>query len=156
MSQRIASAAGSRQASPRDLATDDRDLSAEAGSPTCDLDFIVDLFNAAIEASSWNGKTEALAVAMDIDRGYLSKVRSKEKPLNLKMLRSLPDDVEAIFAQKWAEAFGFIVVAPLHGHDAVRSFVAGALGIFAARLPEKSSGQLRASLPEPAERRARA
>ena len=156
MSTKVAVATQASQSPSCDPSSAARDLSADTESPTCDLDFIVDLFNEAIEDSPWAGRTEALATAMDIDRGYLSKVRSKDKPLNLKILRALPDDIEAIFAAKWAEAFGLIVVAPVHGQDAVKCLVSGLIGVLSPRLPERSSGQLKATLPEPVSQRRRA
>ena len=135
MRQTMASTQGPRQAVSRDL-------TAAAGSRVRDLDpaqleddLLVDLFNEAIEASTWKGRMEALAAEMDIDRGYLSKVRSKEKPLNLKIIRSLPDDVEAIYSGLYAEAFGQIVVPPAPDErTAARYFVSGFLGLFAGRL----------------------
>jgi len=105
------------------------------------------LFNEAIDATEWKHKQEALATEMGIDRAYLSRVRSKEKPLSLKILRALPDDIEQIFARLYAASFGLIVVSPAYGDEAVRNLVSGLFGVLAARLPSRSAGQLKSTLP---------
>jgi hypothetical protein len=108
------------------------------------------LLRDAIDESSWRGKHEALAVAMRLpDRFYLSKMLNGTKPIGTKHLKALPDDVEVIFAKKYAETFGLIVVAPTHGADAARAFVTGLFGLLApapSALPEKAGPPVRATL----------
>jgi hypothetical protein len=113
-----------------------------------------DLLRAAIDESSWRGKSEALALFMGLpDRHYLYKMLSGDKPIGLKHLNALPDDVEAIFARRYAEQFGLIVVAPLTGLEAERAFVAGLMGVLRGRLPEKAGAPLKAELDQTAARR---
>lgn len=135
MRQTMASASITRQAVSRDLPSAAGSRVRDLGPDQIEDDLMVDLFNEAIESSTWKGRSEALAVKMGIDRGYLSKVRSKEKPLNLKIIRSLPDDVEAIYSGLYAEAFGQIVVPPPPDErTAARHLVSGLLGLFGGRL----------------------
>jgi hypothetical protein len=110
-----------------------------------------DLLRAAIDETDW--KHEALAIQMGLDRHYLSKMLSGDKPISAKHLRALPDDVEAVFARLYAEQFGLIVVAPLTGVEAERAFVAGLMGVLRGRLPEKAGAPLKAELDQTAARR---
>lgn len=87
------------------------------------------LMNAAIDGSTWRNKHDALATAMGIDKAYLSRLRSGEKPWRIEHVVALPDEIEARFEQLRAEAFGLIVVAPVEGDDAVRHLVSGLCGV---------------------------
>lgn len=87
------------------------------------------LMNDAIDDSSWAHKQEALATYMGIDKAYLSRLRSGEKPWRVEHITALPDDIQARFDQLRAEASGFIVVTPLEGPDAVKGFVGGLMGL---------------------------
>jgi hypothetical protein len=101
----------------------------------------------AIEESGW--KKEAIAAAMDLpDAAYLSKLFSGEKPLMARHLVGLPDDVERIFARRYAEAQGLIAIEPACGGDAVRQLVSGLIGVLAPRLPEKAD-RMAKCYPEP-------
>jgi len=91
---------------------------------------IRELLRQAIDATRW--KHDALAEVMGLcDRFYLSKMLSGEKAITAAHLKALPDDVEAKFAELYAESFGLIVVAPACGEDAARQFVAGLFGLLA-------------------------
>lgn len=127
--------------------------SRDAESLGTSVSLIADLLRDAIAESGW--KHEALASAMDLpNAAYLSRMLSGEKPIGARHLRALPDDVEAIFAQKYAETFGLIVVAPSHGQDAVKQLVSGLFGVLgAASLPARADRMARATLP-PLPRRA--
>jgi len=107
----------------------------------------------SIEESGW--KFDAVAAAMSAASGreitgpYLSRMLNGEKSINALHLLSLPDDVEAIFARKYAESFGQIVVTPAATHEAaVRSFVSGLFGMLGAPqvLPVKAGAPLKAKL----------
>lgn len=88
----------------------------------------------AIDESGW--KHEAVACALDVDGPYLSKMLAGEKPITLRHLDRLPDDIEAIYLQKYTEALGLIVVAPSSGPDAVKHLVAGLIGMLTS-LPRR-------------------
>jgi hypothetical protein len=85
----------------------------------------------AIDESGW--KHDAVASALDVDGPYLSKMLTAEKPIGARHLSALPDDVRRIFARRYAEGFGWIVVAPAVGDDAVRQFVSGFFGLLRER-----------------------
>lgn len=72
---------------------------------------------------------DALSAAMGKDRAHIHRVLQGEKPLTLQFITALPDDLEARYEQLRAEAFGFIVVTPLEGPDAVKGFVGGLMGL---------------------------
>lgn len=73
---------------------------------------------------------DSLSAAMDdIDKGYLHRLLNGEKPLTLERLPAFPDDVEALFAEKYAEARGRIVVTPVTQEQAVRHLVSGLMGV---------------------------
>lgn len=124
------------------------DLGAQVRSTPVDpVDVLLKLFNDAIDASEWRHKQDALATAMGLDKSYLSRMRSGEKPIAQKHVAALPDDVEVIFAKLHAESFGLIVVAPAtNTHDAARAFISGMFGLLAPQLPSHTHGQLKASL----------
>lgn len=84
------------------------------------------LVNEAITESGW--KHEAVAAALGTDGPHLSNMLSGNKPLTLLRVTQLPDDIEAIFARKYAEAFGLIVVQPCSGDQAVKNLVSGLFG----------------------------
>jgi hypothetical protein len=101
---------------------------------TSDVPELRHLLRAAIDASSWRGKHEALSVEMQLpDRFYLSKMLGGTKPIGARHLMALPKDVGCRFAQLHAEAHGFIVVEPACGPDAVKQFVSGLFGVLNAR-----------------------
>ncbi len=107
---------------------------------------IRDLLRAAIDESGW--KHDALWDVLGLpDKFYLSKMLSGEKPIGVKHLQALPDDIEAIFAEKYAETFGLIVVRPLGGPEAIKAFVGGLVGVLAPRLPVRASAMAKATLP---------
>jgi hypothetical protein len=99
----------------------------------------------AIEESG--EKKEAVAAAMGLpDAAYLSKLFSGEKPLTARHLVSLPEAVERIFARRYAETQGLIVVEPLSGIDAVHSLVSGLVGVLAPHLPVRASRMAHATV----------
>lgn len=80
------------------------------------------------------------------DKSVISKVLSNQRPMTKEFEKALPDDVEALYAQRKAEGFGLIVVAPLTGLDAQRAFVAGALGLMASPLPSRAGVTAKAEI----------
>lgn len=98
------------------------------------LSLIRELLRQAIDESGW--KHEALAAEMQLpNAAYLSRMLSGDKPISAAHLRALPDDIEQVFARKYAEAMGLVVVAPVHGGDAVRALVSGLVGLLAPPPP---------------------
>lgn len=94
----------------------------------------------AITESGW--KHEAVAAEMTrngakVDPPYLSKMLNggpDGKSISALHLRALPDDIEAIYARKYAESFGLIVVAPVSGDQAVRNLVSGLVGVLSQKV----------------------
>lgn len=110
-----------------------------------DLSLIRECLRRAIDESRW--KKDALASAIGVTNGaYLSQMLSGEKPINVKHLRALPDDVEGLFAKFYAESFGHIVTAPVYGREAVERLVSGLLGVLSPQLPAKFGAPLKARL----------
>lgn len=105
-------------------------------------------------ASDLGWTLDALSAHMRKDKAHISRVFNGEKPLTLAFLIALPDDVEAEFHSRSSEEFGRVVVTPAIGPDALKQFTAGLFGLFALQLPAKSGGQVKASLPTAARRRA--
>ena len=103
----------------------------DAATRSTDVDRWLELMNRAIDQSEWANKQEALATHMGIDKAYLSRLRSGEKPWRVEHVVGLPDDVEARFERLRAEHLGLIVVEPVHGKAAVENFVSGLFGILA-------------------------
>lgn len=89
------------------------------------------LVREAIEESGW--KHEAVAAHLGTDGPHLSNMLSGLKPLTLKRITELPDDINAIFARKYAESFGQIVVQPVYGEQAVKNLVSGLFGVLAPK-----------------------
>jgi transcriptional regulator with XRE-family HTH domain len=90
---------------------------------------------------------DALEAEMDVDKSLISRVLNGERPLTLPFLLALPDDVEALYEQRRAEAFGLIVVAPVNGEQAVRNLVSGLLGVLSPQLPTRANRMAKAALP---------
>lgn len=81
----------------------------------------------AIDESGW--KHDAIACALAVDGPYLSKMLTGEKPIAARHLAALPSDVARIFARRYAEGFGLLVVTPLSGDDAAIALIGGFVGI---------------------------
>jgi hypothetical protein len=96
-----------------------------------DVDRYLAMLRQAIADTGW--KHEALAEALAIDKAYLSRLLSGEKPFRVEHLVSLPDDLEARFATLRAESCGLIVVAPVDEATACRHLVSGLIGVLSAR-----------------------
>lgn len=111
---------------------------------TTDVDLLA-LIRRAVSDAGWN--QEALAAEMRLDKAYVSRVLSGEKPLSARFLIALPDDIEALVSQRYAEHFGFVVVTPVSGEAAVRHLVSGLFGVLAPQLPARASRMARASVP---------
>lgn len=104
----------------------DRDRGAQARSSLEDQYYA--LLRQCIAECGWS--IEALAAEMRLDKSYLRKLLHQEKPGWKPAYEiALPDDVEALFAERRAERFGRIVVRPVHGQAAVKSLVAGLFGV---------------------------
>lgn len=93
----------------------------------------------ALDESGW--KRAAVAKAMTdtglvkVDEPYLAKMLADgpdAKSISALHLRALPDDIEALYAKKYAESFGQIVVAPApDAETAARHLVSGVFGLLA-------------------------
>lgn len=108
---------------------------------------LVLMLREAIDECGW--KHDAVAEAIGVAPWYLSKMLACEKAITQRHLKALPDDIEAMLAQKWCEAFGLIVITPLEGPAAVKAFASGLIGMFATQLPERAS-RMAKSGPMPA------
>ena len=110
-----------------------------------ELSLLLGFLRDAIDESAW--KHDALAVEMQLpNAAYLSRMLAGEKPWTLRHLLALPNDIEALFSQKWAAHRGAIVVAPLHGEAAVQALVGGLVGVLASSLPIHASRMAKAAL----------
>lgn len=96
-----------------------------------DVDSALALLRTAVHDCGWT--LDALAAHMHRDKSLVSRVLNGERPMTLSFLVALPNDVEALYESRRAEHFGLIVVAPLHGPDAVKAFVGGLLGVLTDR-----------------------
>lgn len=91
----------------------------------------------AIDEAGW--KHEALAAylqdhgARGMDAPYLAKVLAGTKPLPVRVLVLLPNDVEARLSQYYAEAHGALVVERVTGDRAVQCLASGLFGVLAGQ-----------------------
>jgi hypothetical protein len=133
-----------------DLASESRDQELDPAKDGEDQALVRTWLREAIDESDEQWKDTAVAehIGLKGESGanYFSKMLRGEKPISVRHLRSLPADIQRRYATKHAEHLGLIVVAPLHGDDAVRSFVAGVVGLLAPMLSMKPR-MARASLP---------
>lgn len=117
----------------RDESAPDKELGLALDTP--DNAVVLRWVREAIDELGW--KHDAVAAALSeatgrkIDAVYFSKMLTGDKPFGAELLRALPDDIERVVAAKYAEAMGLIVVAPVRGEAAVRSLVAGLMGVLA-------------------------
>lgn len=96
---------------------------------TTSVDRWLALMNQAIDESDWSHKQDALATNMGIDKAYLSRLRSGDKPWRVEHVVGLPAEIEGRFVDLRAESFGRIVVRPASGPDAIKQFVSGLFGV---------------------------
>lgn len=108
------------------------------------VDTALALLRRCIHDTGWT--LDALGAEMDLDKSLISRVLNGERPMTLRFLVALPDDVEALFEQRRAESFGLIVVAPVSGEQAVKNFISGAFGLLAPKLPRKADRMAKAAL----------
>lgn len=89
----------------------------------------------AIEESGWN--CEAVALDMGIDKSYLSRLLSGEKPFTFAHLLAMPDDAEAAFYLLRLRELNrpAIAISPIDPEAAIECFVRGLVGVLSARLP---------------------
>lgn len=151
MSNSIDRRNGSRQ--PDSLAHDAKSRATSVAQAEAEVEQLLTFIRQSMDELGWSD--ESLAAAMGYtDASYPGKVLKGDKPLSAAFLVSLPDDVEARFAEKWAEYRGAVVVAPLVGRAAVEALVGGLVGVLVgAQLPAKSNGQIKAAMPASAIRR---
>jgi hypothetical protein len=110
-----------------------------------EVELLLTFIRQSMNELGWND--ESLAAAMGYsDASYPGKVLKGEKPLSAAFLVALPDDIESLFAQKWAEHRGAVVVAPLIGRAAVEALVAGLVGVLVPQLPAKAGPALKVNL----------
>lgn len=72
---------------------------------------------------------DALEAATGKGRAYIHKVLQGDKPMSLEFSTALPLDVRRRYAQLSAESYGFIVVVPVRGEDAIKHFVGGLMAV---------------------------
>lgn len=116
---------------PRQMSLPPMELRSTTGSSAEPLALKRRLLREAIDESGW--KHDAIACALEVDAPYLSKMLAGDKPITLRHLDALPDDVEAIYSRKYAETLGLIVVAPATGDDAIRNLVSGLIGVLSGK-----------------------
>lgn len=103
------------------------------------------ILRGCVQQCGWT--LDALEAEMRIDKSLISRILNGERPVTLKFVIALPDDIEALYMQRRAESFGLIVVAPLTGVDAQRAFVAGAIGLMAgSHLPSRAAVTAKADI----------
>lgn len=76
---------------------------------------------------------DALEAVMGKGRAYIGKVLAGDKPASLAFLVLLPYDVQSRLVELRGPTYGLIVVRPVTGHDAVRQFVAGLVGLLTGK-----------------------
>lgn len=78
-------------------------------------------------------KYEVVALAIGVKEPYLSQMLSldprNQKPIQWRHITALPDAVECIFARKYAESFGQIVVSPVSEAEGRRQFITGLVSL---------------------------
>jgi hypothetical protein len=85
---------------------------------------------------------------MGLDRSYVNKVLNGDKPLRHEFEIALPDDLEADYRRRQAEAHGLIVVAPCADpHDGMRQLLNGLATVLGSKLPAKAHTTAKADLP---------
>jgi ParB-like chromosome segregation protein Spo0J len=115
----------------------------DAVSRSTGVDRWLEMLRQAIEDAGW--KHDALAAALGVDKAYLSRMLTGEKPWRIEHLVGLPDDIERLFERRRAEQFGLIVVElPADELTARRQLVSGLLGVLAPRLPAKADQMAKA------------
>lgn len=100
------------------------------------VDTTLALLRRCVADTSWT--LDALEAHMGLDKSQISRVLNGERALTLAFLLGLPDDLEALFSQRYAEGFGLIVVPPVQGDEAVRQLVGGLVGVLSARFPARA------------------
>lgn len=102
------------------------------------------LLRQAMKDTDWT--VDALAAQWKIDRAYVSRLVSGEKPWSLQRTLSLPPDLRTRLALLCAKAVGLIVVEPLSWAEAQRALVAGLVGVMGSQLPAATTGPIKADL----------
>jgi transcriptional regulator with XRE-family HTH domain len=110
-----------------------------------EVDTVLALLRVCVQDAGWT--LDALEAEMKLDKSLISRVLNGERPLTLRFLLALPDDIESRFEQLRAEQFGHIVVAPVSGADAIRNLVSGLIGVLAPQLPARATAMAKATLP---------
>lgn len=76
---------------------------------------------------------DALEVVMGKGRAYIGKVLAGDKPMSLAFLVLLPYDVQARLVELRGPQYGLVVVRPVQGHEAIRQFVGGLIGLLTGK-----------------------
>lgn len=92
----------------------------------------------------------AVAAEMELDEGYLWKILHDKPGWTTAHDYALPDDIETLLRARQAEALGTVVAEPVNDADeALRCALRAVVWLFGRRrLPNRTGGQLKASLPE--------
>lgn len=151
---RVAAARQKGRSSVKDCQAQTVDLRGERKVQSLDLERMRLAFVAATDEAvrllGW--KYEAIASAIDVDPSYLTKLRSGEKPLSLRHIAALPDEIEQAYARHYAESFGQVVVPVLRGDAAIAALAGVMVGVIRERdataLPTKADRMARAMPPE--------
>lgn len=141
MSRSMADALPSSQSTP---------VVEESEHLSTDVDTALALLRTAVQDCGWTFDALEAFMGKGYDKSLISRVLNGERPLTLKFLVALPNDIEALYEKRRAEQFGAVVVEPLSGIEAQRAFVAGFMGLLSSRLPERADRMAKA---EPTERK---
>lgn len=117
-----------------------------APAPPRDEATLLALLRTCVQDRGWTLEALERFMGKGFDKSLISRVLNGERPLTLKFVVALPDDIEALYAQRRAEAFGLIVVEPVYGDAAVKSLVSGLVGVLSQRLPVRAGRMAKATV----------
>ncbi len=145
MADSMRSTATVRQPDSLDRVGATRTTAVAQASVTGDVELMLVFIRQAMNETGWS--PEALSSHMGYqDASYVGKVLKGEKPLSARFIVALPEAVEALFSRRYAENCGHVVVAPVHGDDAIRNLVSGLIGVLSHALPARASQMAKASM----------
>lgn len=129
------------------------DPRGEFRSTDVDLGACLEWVRQACRDTGWI--PEKLAIAMERNKSYISRVLNGEKPLGLPFILSLPDDAQAAFVTLYANHLGLLVAPPVSPDMAVQNLFTGLMGLLASRhqVVAPKPKMARAVLPVKQERR---
>jgi hypothetical protein len=81
----------------------------------------------AIHRQGWGPESLSAEDAMNMSKGYISRVLNGEKPLTIPFLLCLPADVQEAVVAAWAQRKGLIVLKAISENVTLHGVVASAL-----------------------------